>query len=49
MTKYNLEGLNFLIVEDNKHMSALVKSILQALGIKNILEAGDGADTFMEL
>ena len=49
MTDYNLERLNFLIVDDNKHMRALVKSILHALGIKNILEAGDGADAFKEL
>ena len=49
MTDYNLERLNFLIVDDNKHMRALVKSILHALGIKNILEAGDGVDAFKEL
>jgi DNA-binding response OmpR family regulator len=49
MADYNLERLNFLIVDDNKHMRALVKSILHALGIKNILEAGDGADAFKEL
>ena len=49
MTEYNLERLNFLVVDDNKHMRALVKSILHALGVKNILEAGDGADAFKEL
>lgn len=46
---YNLERLNFLIVDDNKHMRALVKTILHALGVKNVNEATDGADAFKEL
>lgn len=49
MANYNLERLNFLIVDDNKHMRALVKSILHALGAKNVLDASDGADAFKEL
>lgn len=49
MADYNLSRLNFLMVDDNKHMRALVKSILHALGVKNVLEAGDGADAFKEL
>ncbi len=49
MADYNLERLNFLIVDDNKHMRALVKSILHALGAKNVLDASDGADAFKEL
>ena len=48
-TNYNLERLNFLIVDDNKHMRALVKTILHALGAKNCREASDGADAFKEL
>jgi two-component system, chemotaxis family, chemotaxis protein CheY len=46
---YNLERLNFLIVDDNSHMCALVKGILNALGVKNVVDAGDGADAFKEL
>ena len=49
MTGYNLERLNFLVVDDNKHMRALVKTILHALGAKSVLEAADGADAFKEL
>ncbi|MEO5375671.1 MAG: response regulator [Alphaproteobacteria bacterium] len=49
MAGYNLERLNFLIVDDNKHMRALVKTILHALGSKNVTEAADGADAFKEL
>ncbi len=49
MVDYNLERLNFLIVDDNKHMRALIKGILHALGVKNCLDAIDGADAFKEL
>ncbi|NQV46785.1 MAG: response regulator [Rhodospirillaceae bacterium] len=49
MVDYNLERLNFLIVDDNKHMRGLVISILHALGAKNCIDAGDGADAFKEL
>lgn len=48
-TNHNIERLNFLIVDDNKHMRALVKGILHALGSKSIHEATDGADAFKEL
>jgi CheY-like chemotaxis protein len=49
MTDYNLERLNFLVVDDNKHTRSLIKSILHALGVKNIIEATDGDDAFKEL
>ncbi len=49
MGGYNLERLNFLIVDDNKHMRALVKTILHAFGSKNVHDASDGADAFKEL
>ncbi|MBF0391848.1 MAG: response regulator [Alphaproteobacteria bacterium] len=49
MAGYSLERLNFLVVDDNKHMRALVKTILHALGSKSVVEAADGADAFKEL
>jgi len=49
MDDYNLERLNFLVVDDNTHMCTLVKGILNALGVKNVVEASDGADAFKEL
>ena len=49
MADYNLERLNFLIADDNKHMRAMVKSLLLALGVRNVVEASDGADAFKEL
>ncbi|OPZ78380.1 MAG: Chemotaxis protein CheY [Alphaproteobacteria bacterium ADurb.Bin438] len=49
MANYSLERLNFLVVDDNKHMRALVKTILHAFGSKNVHDASDGADAFKEL
>ena len=49
MADYNLERVNFLIIDDNKHMRTLVKGILIALGARGITEASDGADAFKEL
>ncbi len=49
MADYNLSRLNFLIVDDNKHMRNLVLSILRSLGAKTCVEASDGADAFREL
>ena len=49
MTDYNLERLNILVIDDNKHMRNLVKSILGALGVRTIMEAADGADALKEL
>lgn len=48
-TDYNIERLNFLIVDDNKHMCTLVKTILNAFGVRNVVEAVDGADAFKVL
>ena len=41
---YDIQRLNFLIVDDNKHMCLLVKGIINALGSKNTVEASDGAE-----
>lgn len=49
MEGYNLERVNFLIVDDNRYMRALIKTILKALGARNYREAMDGADAFKEL
>lgn len=49
MTGYNLERLNFLVVDDNLHMRALVRTILAALGARNVIEVADGADALKAL
>ncbi len=46
---YNLERLNFLVVDDNRHMRSLVRSVLHALGARHIEEATDGADAYARL
>ena len=45
----NMERLNILIVDDNASMRMLVKQILNAFGIKNVVECGDGSDALQEL
>lgn len=45
--QYALEGLCVLLVDDNRHMRLVVKSILYSLGIRSICEAGD-AETALE-
>ncbi len=49
MVEYNIERLNFIVVDDNKHMRALVKTILHSFGVRNVVEADDGAGAFKEL
>jgi len=39
--RYDL--LKILLVDDNRHMRVLLAEILKALGVRNILEASDGA------
>ena len=49
MAGYNLDRLSFLVVDDNKHMRALVRAILHSLGSRQVVEAEDGAQAFQEL
>lgn len=44
-----MDRLNVIIVDDNAAMRALLKQILVAFGIKNILECADGSDALQEL
>ena len=37
------ENLKVLLVEDNPHMRSLLRSLLNAVGIRDITEAGNGA------
>ncbi len=43
MADYNIERLNFLVVDDNHHMRYLVRMILKSLGVHEIFEAEDGS------
>ena len=49
MTAYNLQNLNVLVVDDNRHMRTLIRTVLNALGCWNIHEASDGADALKEM
>ena len=49
MDTFNLERLNFLVVDDSSHMRSLVRSVLHGLGAKHIEEATDGADAYARL
>ena len=42
MSGYRFERLRVLVVDDNPHMRKLVITILQAFGVVQITEAGDG-------
>ena len=40
------DHLKALVVEDNQHMRMLLRSLLNALGISNVVEATNGEDAF---
>lgn len=44
-----LEMLRILLVDDNQHMRAIVSAILKGIGVKNVREAGDGAEALQAL
>jgi two-component system chemotaxis response regulator CheY len=43
MSGPGFENLKVLIVEDNQHMRALLRGLLNSLGIREVVEAGNGA------
>jgi len=45
MPAYDLSELRVLVVDDNKNMRAIVGEALRALGVRQIKEAEDGADS----
>jgi CheY-like chemotaxis protein len=49
MTAATLINLKALVVEDNLHMRALLRSLLKVTGIQHIYEASNGEDGFAEL
>lgn len=46
---YNFDSLNVMVVDDNKHMLAIVKTILHAMRIKNVRTISNAADAFSEM
>lgn len=46
---YELEKLNVLLVEDNFSMRTLLRDVLAAFGIKNVISVSDGGRAWREL
>ncbi|MES2034415.1 MAG: response regulator [Pseudomonadota bacterium] len=44
-----LSSLKVLLVDDNQHMRAIVSTILKGIGIRDVLEARDGAEGLQAL
>ena len=44
MESYNVSQLSVLVVEDNRHMRFVIRTILQGMGIRSVKEAEDGSD-----
>jgi len=49
MSGATFDNLVALVVEDNVHMRTLLRSLLLALGMKNVFEATNGEDAFVVL
>ena len=49
VTAAAFDYLKALVVEDNAHMRALLRSLLHALGMKQVYECNDGASAYNEL
>lgn len=49
MSASGFDALHALVVEDNPHMRALVRSLLFSLGLRDVMEAGSGQDAFAML
>jgi two-component system chemotaxis response regulator CheY len=46
---YNLSKLRVLVVDDSKNMRMLVRTVLTAIGVQTVREAGDGNSAMTEL
>lgn len=48
-SRYVLDNINVMVIDDNKHMTSLIVDILAALGIKKVVGVSDAATAFKEL
>jgi two-component system chemotaxis response regulator CheY len=46
MSQGSFERIRVLIVEDNAHMSSILRTILQGFGVRSVIETRDAADAF---
>ena len=49
MSKKPINEMNVLIVEDDRHMRMLIRNVVFALGVKDVMEASDGESAFEEM
>ena len=49
MKKKTIEDLNVLIVDDDRHMRSLIRNVLFALGVNDVVDASDGKRALTEL
>ncbi len=49
MSGPSFDYLKALIIEDNNHMRMLLRSLINALGIKQVIECADGASGYVAL
>jgi two-component system chemotaxis response regulator CheY len=47
--RYDFSTLNVLVVEDNKNMQKLLRTILNVLGVRNVYEVSSGVEALQEL
>ena len=49
MSGYDLSRLSVLIVDDNQHMIAILRTILDGFGVKTVRESRDASEAFLVL
>ena len=49
MKQKPIQKMKVLIVEDDRHMRVLIRNVVLALGVKDVLEASDGSAALEEL
>ncbi len=46
---YQFDNVRVLVVEDNRHMARLVRTLMSSIGLRNVTIAHDGAEAFEAL
>ena len=49
MPDFNADALVILLIEDEAHIRRIVRQILFRIGVRNVYEAADGGDGFMQV
>ena len=49
MPDFNADSLVILLIEDEAHIRRIVRQILFRIGVRNVYEAADGGDGFMQV